>query len=187
MARERGSDPRRLDVPAFAAAGATLEGEVAQADLGRLHDNLMPPPADAAPAPVRWSAQGELRPVSGGAPQPWLHLMVDCTVTLQCQRCLQPMASALAVDRWFRFVADEDEAARLDEEVDEDVLVASHAFDLSALVEDELILALPIVPRHETCPEPLLPGPDSADAAEAAETPHPFAALAALRRPSGGG
>lgn len=187
MARERGFEARRLDLPAFAAAGATLAGEAAQADLARLRDNLMPLPADAAPAPVRWSARGELRPVSGGAPQPWLHLEVDSTVTLQCQRCLQPMLSPLTVDRWFRFVADEDEAARLDEEVEEDVLAVSRSFDLLALVEDELILALPIVPRHEACPEPLLPTQAAADEPDAEESQHPFAALAALRRPPGGG
>jgi len=54
-------------------------------------------------------------------------------------------------------------------------------------VEDELILELPLVPRHEgVCPEPL-PFPGAADAAEepAVERPNPFAALAALRKPGG--
>jgi uncharacterized protein len=185
MARDRSPEARRLDVGAFAASGEGMDGQLALSDLGRLRENLMPLPGDAVPAPVRWSARGELRPVAGGAPQPWLHLVVDSTVTLQCQRCLQPMDSALAVDRWFRFAADENEAARLDEETDEDVLVTSRGFDLIALVEDELILALPIVPRHEACPEPLLPAPADADA-DVAETEHPFAALAALRRRPGG-
>ncbi len=57
-----------------------------------------------------------------------------------------------SVDRSFRFVADEDTAAALDDEAEEDVLALSRSFDLLALVEDELLMALPVVPRHEVCP-----------------------------------
>jgi uncharacterized protein len=182
MNRPRASlDPRRLDVRPFAEAGAALEGELPQRSLTRLVESLLPLPGDGEPAAVRWRATGEVRPVAGGPPQVWLRLRAETEVALECQRCLQPMRQSLTVDRAFRFAADEDEAARLDEELDDDVLVLSRAFDLPALVEDELILALPIVPRHEDCPQPLpLPAaaPDADDAA-----PNPFAALAALRRP----
>lgn len=174
-------DPQRLDVRAFADAGARLEGELAPAALPRLADSVLR--TDVAPLPVRWSAQGELRPVTGGRPELWLQLRAETTVTQQCQRCLQPMAVPLAVDRRFRFVASEEEAERLDEESEDDVLVESRRFDLPALIEDELILALPLVPRHETCPQPL-PAATSDAAEEVA--PNPFAALAALRRPPGG-
>ena len=180
MARARSFDPRRLDVEAFAAAAGTLEGELAQSTLERLGAAVLPWPGDSAAAPVLWRASGERRAVTGGAPETWLHLQASTTVRLECQRCLQPMAEPLAVDRRFRFVADEDQAAVLDEASEDDVLVASHSFDLAALIEDELILALPLVPRHPACPEPLPVTPD-AGADEAA--PNPFAALAALRRP----
>ena len=63
---------------------------------------------------------------------------------------------------------------------EDDVLALTRALDLRELVEDELLLALPIVPRHEVCPEPL-PQPAD-DAAPAEPAPHPFAALAALKR-----
>ncbi len=175
-------DPQRLDVRAFADAGNHLDGELASANLLRLADSVLR--TDAAPPPVRWSARGELRPVTGGRPELWLQLQAATTVTQQCQRCLQPMAVPLAVDRWFRFAASEEEAERLDEESEDDVLVESRRFDLPALIEDELILALPLVPRHEACPQPLAV-PAAEDATEAA--PNPFAALEALRRRTGGG
>ena len=35
------------------------------------------------------------------------------------------------------------------------MLALEPALDLRGLVEDELLLALPLVPRHEVCPEPL--------------------------------
>jgi uncharacterized protein len=175
-------DPQRLDVRTFADGGAQRGGALPPADLQRLADAVLR--TDAAPPPVRWSAQGESRPVVGGRPEVWLRLQADTTVTQQCQRCLQPMAVPLAVDRGFRFVASEEEAERLDEESEDDVLVESRRFDLLALIEDELILALPLVPRHDTCPQPLpLAATDHAEEA----APNPFAALAALRRPPGGG
>ena len=179
MARTRSFDPRRLDIAAFADDGGALEGELAQAAFGRLSTSLLALPGDVTPSAVPWQAEGEKRRAAGATPELWLHLRAQTTVTLECQRCLQPMTEALALDRWFRFAADEDEAARLDEASEEDVLVASRAFDLQELLEDELILALPLVPRHAVCPEPL---PQlAADEGDAA-APNPFAALAALRR-----
>jgi uncharacterized protein len=177
MPRDR-FDPRRLDVQAFAAARASLAGEWPQESFTRLADSLLARPGDTVPPPATWSAMGEQR--SGtGREQTWLHLQAGCSVTLQCQRCLQPLALDLAVDRWLRFVEGEDEAARLDEESEDDVLALTRSLDLHALVEDELILALPIVPRHEVCPDPL--PTEAQDEPESA--PNPFAALAALRRP----
>jgi uncharacterized protein len=172
-------DPRRLDVAGFAETGERLEGGLDADALPRLAASTLAP-SDAPRPPVAWQAVGELRPVAGGAPEVGLHLEASTVVTLECQRCLQPMREPLHVDRWFRFAATEDEAARLDEDAEDDVLVLSRTFDLQELLEDELILSLPLVPRHEVCPEPL-PAPENDEAA--AESP--FAALAALRR--GGG
>jgi uncharacterized protein len=84
------------------------------------------------------------------------------------------------VDRWLRFVGDEAEAAELDADSDDDVLALARWMNLRDLVEDELLLALPLVPRHERCPEPL-PFVPEAEGSEALE--HPFAALERLRGP----
>jgi uncharacterized protein len=86
------------------------------------------------------------------------------------------------VDRWLRFVADEAQAEALDADSEDDVLVLARFTDLVELIEDEFLLALPIVPRHEVCPEPL-PLPHSDAEAVEQEQPHPFAALAALKNP----
>ena len=54
--------------------------------------------------------------------------------------------------------------------------------DLADLVEDQLILALPLVPMHESCPQAL---PVQAGAVPAADAPvSPFAVLAGLRKPN---
>jgi uncharacterized protein len=84
-----------------------------------------------------------------------LHLRADSAVGLACQRCLQRMVVPLGIDRRLFFVAGEDAAASLDAESDDDVLALEAFLDLRSLIEDELLLALPLVPRHEVCPEPL--------------------------------
>ncbi|HRD84304.1 MAG TPA: DUF177 domain-containing protein [Rubrivivax sp.] len=120
-------------------------------------------------------------------PQPWLHLEAQACLEMQCQRCLGAVVVALSVDRDFRFVMGEDEAARQDEQSDEDVLPLARELDLQALVEDELILALPLVPRHDRCPSPLTSGttpdsppPDAAQSAGAGTSHRPFEVLATL-------
>ena len=96
---------------------------------------------------------GSRHPVAGLPPEIWLALKADATVLLQCQRCLLPLAESVHVDRHFRFVADEDTAAMLDDEIEDEVLVLARSLNLRDLVEDEILLALPLVPRHEDCPE----------------------------------
>lgn len=181
-ARERGPDPHALDVMALCRAAGTLQGQWPLAGMVRLSESF----CAASDGSATWQARGWLVPVAGGEPEVWLELQGSAEVPLECQRCLQPMTERLQVQRRFRFVRSEDEAARLDEESDDDVLALPARLDLQALLEDELILALPIVPRHGTCPEPLpLPADDAPG--DEAPAPNPFAALAALRRPPGGG
>jgi uncharacterized protein len=88
----------------------------------------------------------------------------------------------VSVDRSFRFVSDEDVAAAQDEESDEDVLALSRSFDLVELVEDELLMEMPLAPRHETCPVPVrlaVADPDFDSAST--ERKNPFAVLGKLK------
>ncbi|MFT4269330.1 MAG: DUF177 domain-containing protein [Xenophilus sp.] len=172
-------DAGRLDVPAFTQAGATLSAEEPLSAFGRLAAESAVPDASAT---VRWQARGETRALPGGAPVPWLHLRASATVPLVCQRCLNPVDTPLQADRWFRFADDEETAALEDEEAEEDVLAGSREFDLHALVEDELLMELPITPRHEACPVPVTLSAADADFDAEGDRPNPFAALEALRR-----
>lgn len=178
--KDKARDPRALDLRAACADAAQLAGQWPLALLERVLPSLAEPPGDTL---VAWQAQAEQRTVRGGEPELWLHLQAEARVPLQCQRCLAAMAQPVAFDRRFRFVADEAEAERLDEASDDDVLALPARLDLLELLEDELILALPLVPRHEgSCPEPL-PAATAGEPAAEGERPHPFAALAALRKP----
>ncbi len=183
MAKERRLDPRVAPVAALCRDGETLLGAWPLADLTRLAESLYVAPSAAEH--VSWQARFGQEEAVGRPVEPWLELEAGTHVTLQCQRCLQALHEPLALQRRFRFVASEAEAERLDGESDDEHLVMEPRLDLHALIEDELILELPLVPRHEgRCPEPL-PQP-AAEPAAADERPNPFAALAALRKPGGG-
>lgn len=174
----RSSDPSRLNLLALAQSGQALTGQTPMAELPRLAADV---PADAPPAdPVAWQARAELRSRLGGADQLWLHLSAQARVPLTCQRCLAPAEQDLSVDQWFRFVDSEAVAEAEDDDSEEDLLVMEPQFDFLALLEDELIMTLPLVPMHEQCPQP--PALQSGALVEA-EKPHPFAVLAQLRRP----
>lgn len=147
-------DPLRLDVAAFASDGGLLDGRWPGASLERLAD-LQVPPQDQGPADVAWQVQGERKLRPGSEAELWLGLSAQARVWLTCQRCLQPMAVDLALQRRLRFVHGESQAAALDADSDDDVLALSRSLDLRELVEDELLLGLPLVPRHDCCPQPL--------------------------------
>jgi len=171
--------PQRLDVKAFAQAQAQLEGDQPLSQFNRLVLEAQGPHEGVD---IRWAAQGELRAESGAEPQIWLHLQAETDLPMICQRCLAPASIPLDVDRSFRFVADEATAEALDDESEEDLLSLSKDFDLFELLEDELLMELPVVPMHEVCPEsvPLASSDDDFEQANS-EKPNPFAALASLR------
>lgn len=172
-------DPLRLDVRAFARAGAELGGQWPLSGFARLGASLMAAAEGTVPGEVRWAARGEQRTERGGAAQTWLHLSAQALLPMACQRCLGRTEETLAVERAYRFVADEATAQALDGEVEHEVLVVARELDLHALLEDELLLDLPLVPRHEVCPQPLTGAPEQP--APSASADHPFAALAKLK------
>src|SRR5690606_11556798 len=72
-----------------------------------------------------------------------------------------------------------EDAEEEDPETPDRVLGATH-FDLQSLVEDELILVLPYVPKHKVCPSL----PKALETAEGSDTrrPSPFSVLAELKK-----
>jgi uncharacterized protein len=107
---------------------------------------------------------------------------IEAELELQCQRCLEPVKLKVHAKPKLAWVKTDEQLAALPEEY-EPLLSADGHVELRDLVADELLLALPLVPRHE------------GDAAcggftEAAEVPaepaearkNPFAELAKLKR-----
>ena len=89
-------NPERLDMRAFAQAGASLQAEEPLPGFERLHAEAVLE-GQSSVGLVRWQARGEMRPgATGGEPTAWLHLQADTSVPLTCQRCLGPVDTPLA-------------------------------------------------------------------------------------------
>jgi len=177
--------PHRLNVKAFAHAGGHLSGHDSLLKYQRLATSAQGLHPDLR---VDWQVDGEVHAPHGErVGQVWLRLKAQATFPMICQRCLQVVDVPLVVARAFRFVPDEATAEALDDECEEDLLVLNAEFDLHELIEDELLMALPLAPRHEVCPTtvPMAAGEDEVAQANATQT-NPFAALAGLRSGTSG-
>ena len=158
----------RLDAVRLAADGASLERRFPLAGFPRLADSLVTSEGDAiARLSFLEAAQGV----------PGCDLEVEATLALRCQRCLKAVAVPVRSAGRLGFVAGDADAARVPDDV-EAVTCDPRAVDLRALVEDELLLSLPLVPRHEDedCgPREAKRGPDESEDSRTAT--RPFAGL----------
>jgi uncharacterized protein len=88
--------------------------------------------------------------------RPRLHMVLQSQVLLTCQRCLQPMMHSIDESVVFELLrherkhAEQTDEAFVDPQAPEE-LILEDLFDVGQLVEDQLILAIPYVPRHEVC------------------------------------
>jgi uncharacterized protein len=171
--------PTRLDVKALALSASKVSGHDLLSRYERLTQDLQGQGPDLA---LNWRARGESRLGTTGKTEPWLHLNVDTALPMVCQRCMGPISIPVTVEREFRFVANEEEAAAQDDESDEDLLVLSREFNLHELIEDELLMGLPLIPRHDVCPTAVkLEAVDPDFEVSTSVKPNPFAVLAKLQ------
>ena len=176
----RQNQVQSLNLQALAASGEPLVDVMPLQKLERLAQESIGLQPDLM---VNWQAAAELRVGSTGQPDTWLHLEANTTVPMTCQRCMGAVQTPLQIDQWYRFVASEEIAMAEDDASEEDLLVMAPQFDLLALLEDELLMALPLVPMHEVCPvAPLLSASDLGGDVDEEARPHPFAALAQLKK-----
>jgi uncharacterized protein len=155
-----------IDSLEFARTGGHFEGGIAVAEMSRLAGST----GDAS-AILRCSVAGE----QDSEGQSFLVVQVVGELQLSCQRCLKTLQWPVRVSSRLLLVAPG--AAWPDDDLavdDCDAIAADKAQSLPALVEDEVMLALPLSPRHELCDQP-------AAAGEGGE-PSPFAALAKLKK-----
>jgi uncharacterized protein len=150
----------------FASAGATQQGVWPLSDFPRLRDVLANDAGEVA---------YEISGVLDERGRPSLRIKVRGTLALRCQRCLEPMPFAVQTDETLVLAATlaEIHAEPADAHAP-DRVVAGKEMALRELIEDELILAVPYAPRHESC----IP----AAAADSAEKISPFAGLRGLIR-----
>lgn len=160
--------PDRFDAARLCARRATLEGSLPLAGLERL---------TAAAGPQSGSAAVALRVVPGARRRPMVRGTITAALTLTCQRCVQPMVWPVSCAPALAVVGDDAEAAALPPEL-EPLVCGDGVVDVAALVEDELLLALPLIARHPAgaC---VAPRPAAVGDGTGASRTSPFAVLRA--------
>jgi len=156
---------RLLDADSLATAGAVVEREFRIADFARLAGQLARPEGSATAR----LALSRLEGVVVGT------LDVRATAEMTCQRCLAPLRRVLEAQAQLAFVASDEAPVPADHEA---VDCDPHRLDLAALVEDELLLALPLIARHAGGEACKLPDAAATQAvANGPATRRPFAGL----------
>jgi len=105
-------------------------------------------------------------------------LTVDGTAELECQRCLQPMTEPVSSTVRVALIVAEADSSRVPENL-EPVLAPDGRVSVGELVEEEMLLALPIVPLHAQEGECRVEGNTAQvmSGERPAETQKPFAQL----------
>ncbi len=98
---------------------------------------------------------------------PGLALQAEVTIPVVCQRCLQSMDLDVSIAHQYVVAAEEPEPFEGDDDVD--WVEASREMNVNALVEEELMIAMPFAPVHAHACKPL--------PKEEVEKPNPFAVL----------
>lgn len=155
-----------IDSLEFSRDGRSIAGDLAVDSLDRLAEVVVEPSGT-----LHCELRGERRHDG----KPALVLEVSGCLRLRCERCLGVVEFPLRIFRRLLLVPP-GETWPEDEEADDDwdAIEASREQSVPALVEDEVLLALPIVPRHEVCELPL--------ATQDEQKPSPFAVLAKIKR-----
>lgn len=155
-----------IDSLEFAREGRHLQGTVPVAALTRLADSL-------------FDVDGELAyELTGGSDvqqRPRVQLGLAGSVNLKCQRCLGSFAYAVTVQTNLLVLTGQAGGETADFE-DLDGIPADANTDIWNLVEDEVLLAIPLSPRHAEgqCSQAVKAATD--------RTPSPFAVLARLKQ-----
>ena len=153
----------------FAESGKTLQGVSPVRDFPRLRDLLH---ADA----------GDMEYVVSGnrdrEGRPALRIEVRGTLSLSCRRCLEPLEFPVALDALLTLSRRESEGD--DDPVDSDIerVVAGKEMAVRELLEDELLLSVPLAPCHTAC---------VAEPTRGSERSSPFADLRDLLGPDAPG
>jgi len=167
----------------FAKNNEHLTGELLLIDLPRVLEWLQ---EKAIRSEEGWAPKGQvsyhLRGSENALKQAYLSLDLHVESTMICQRCLMEMPFKHSLHFNYLVVSDakaqeesfSDASYELDDGDEIDILPASQSLDLVALIEDEVILALPISPLHEkNC---------TAIKMQSGEKINPFAALKKLKK-----
>lgn len=167
--------PERVDAYKLADQASVIEGTVAFGRMKRLSDLVVKDGAGFE-ARLEFERDEEKRRLVSGS--------VSGSVALECQRCLMPVHYEL--DSHFRLaIVYNDEMARaLPGDIDPLMLLPDQSLELAEMIEEELLLSLPMYAAHEPgeCQIQTEFKPESQEESPETEKDNPFKVLESLKR-----
>lgn len=179
--------PSRIEPFKWAEQGFSWSGQVPLSRFRRIASEVTVPPGQPDTDEIKVQVDCRLY-MDDYQRIAWLDGTLAATLPMTCQRCLEPVAVAVATQVHLALLTDEQQAARLDEEADfvilsEEQIVHgvddAQTIDLIELLEDEFLLSVPISPRHDACENRHQPVVN--DEPELIRRENPFEALANLK------
>ena len=161
--------PPVLDAWRMVTARRLFEGRLPLSELSRLREALVDAEGDC---------RYEMEFGRDDLDLPYVEIRAEADLPLQCQRTLERFLHPVRVHQRLGLITDESQEAALPEGMEPILLDATGELNPAGLVEDELILAIPVVPIDPRSTEVEAEWP--ADVDEEPKT-NPFAALAALK------
>jgi uncharacterized protein len=116
-----------------------MEGALALGQLGRVAEWVADPGAEVRYR-IAFSREGRTRQ---------LRVEVAATLAPVCQVCLERFPLPVSGGSALVLVGSDTEAERLTAEIETLVVAPGDLIEIADLVEDELILLMPLIPRHE--------------------------------------
>jgi uncharacterized protein len=175
-----GALPELVDAWRMVASGRVFEGQLPLASMTRLADSLADTTGDVAYAIEFGKDDFGIS---------FIDVRVDARLPMICQRSLERFEQPVSIEQRLGLIASERDEAGLPEGYEPVLLDGSADLRLATLIEDELILALPVVPLKDGADDdsPLqtwsTASAEELEELEAeAEKPNPFAALATLKQ-----
>lgn len=162
--------PESVDAWRMVAAQREFEGRIPLAAMTRLRDSLLEPEGDARYVLAFGTDALKL---------PYAELRIEAELPLECQSSLQRFLLPVRLDQRLGLIRDEADEAALPPDYEALLVEADGMLKPAELVEDELILALPVVP---VSPDAEAVERDFAPTVEETAQASPFAALAGLKK-----
>ena len=147
----------------FAQKQQEIAYNFAPISLNRLAETLALQGENAHLAAIHFTLTGDCKRFR----QPSLHLHIKSQLPVICQRCLSEML--INLDLNFDYLLSDSTINEMEDSDEMDWLEINSEMDVRELIEDELLLAMPIAPAHE--------GSCSRFSMQSGEKPNPFAVL----------
>jgi uncharacterized protein len=166
--------PKFIDPLLLADRNANIEGELPVSSLERVA-GLLSNDDGTVSVKLFFGREGRLATIDGH---------ISAVLALKCQRCLEPLEWSVSSDIKLGIVSTLERANNLPDDYEPLLLIEEGKIPLVSIIEDELLLILPSIPKHQDdCAAPNMPNNKTTPLLKTVQATkeNPFSKLADLK------